>query len=531
MEYFASPWPPRLLIGIVLGMLLAGCGRAIVPDTAYVVAPMPQLEPLPPSPRPHPVFGLRQEFTASPVAEIGYETLSSARAPETTRIAVLGNGDASLAARLQTLRQAKTSIRIQALIFAGDESGLRIAEMLKQKKAEGLDVQVIVDAISNLGWQTQWMYFDLKQNGIEVQGYEALYLEWLNEIPISGLTDDRDSEAPNSRYHEKLWIVDGETPDGVAVVGGLNIANEYFRINPDDPQDYWRDQDIIVRGNLVSDMVAAFERNFRHFLAIKKSRGVLNTDLYWETTRRVLGVTVRPPVWFQTNPRMVARVRHLEQSEPPIRYENARSRFFHNRPRLGETYIRQAYTKLIENSKQEILICNAYFIPSQDFIERIGAAVGRGVRVMIVSNSPATNDLPELTMVGRGYYKTILAFNDTEKARKSGGRVEIWEWRGQRYDSDEQTEGTLHAKYAVFDRRLSLVGSYNLDPRSENLNSETAVVFENAGLSTELARMFYENDLAFSRRVTRAAAETFNDPADALYRLKKDFGSLFEAML
>jgi phosphatidylserine/phosphatidylglycerophosphate/cardiolipin synthase-like enzyme len=75
------------------------------------------------------------------------------------------------------------------------------------------------------------------------------------------------------------------------------------------------------------------------------------------------------------------------------------------------------------------------------------------------------------------------------------------------------------------------VGSYNLDPRSERLNSETAVVFENDTLSSRLAKIFYENDLAYSRQVTTEDAAEFNEPTDALYKLQKEFGSLFESEL
>ena len=75
------------------------------------------------------------------------------------------------------------------------------------------------------------------------------------------------------------------------------------------------------------------------------------------------------------------------------------------------------------------------------------------------------------------------------------------------------------------------MGSYNLDPRSEKLNSETAVVFENDILSARLASIFYEHDLAYSRRVTLADAEEFSDPSDALYRLRKEFGGIFEPLL
>ncbi len=34
----------------------------------------------------------------------------------------------------------------------------------------------------------------------------------------------------------------------------------------------------------------------------------------------------------------------------------------------------------------------------------------------------------------------------------------------------------MHSKFAVFDRQYALVGSFNLDPRSARLNSESAVV-------------------------------------------------------
>jgi phosphatidylserine/phosphatidylglycerophosphate/cardiolipin synthase-like enzyme len=278
-------------------------------------------------------------------------------------------------------------------------------------------------------------------------------------------------------------------------------------------------------------MVTAFDRNFDHFLEIKKSRGGLNTDTYWQSTREFLDKFGKLTVSYTTRADLVERVKGMARMKPALNYENARSRFFHNRPRLGESYIQQAYRKLIDHAEREIIICNAYLIPSADFIEAVRDAVIRGVRVIVLTNSPETNDLPELTMVGRSYYKKILAANEDAAAKKSGGDVQIWEWYGWRYDQAQQTEGTIHAKYAVFDRRYSLVGSYNLDPRSEKLNSETAVVFESDSLSAGLAEIFYENDLAYSRRVAPEDANEFNEPTDVLYRLRKEFGGLFESLL
>jgi phosphatidylserine/phosphatidylglycerophosphate/cardiolipin synthase-like enzyme len=117
-----------------------------------------------------------------------------------------------------------------------------------------------------------------------------------------------------------------------------------------------------------------------------------------------------------------------------------------------------------------------------------------------------------LTIVGREYYDDILAVNDEPAVQScDGGGVQIWEWQGRRADATEQTEGTIHAKHAAFDRRVSVVGSYNMDPRSRTLNSESAIVFENENLSWQLADMFYENDLDFSGQITLEDTKAFTE--------------------
>jgi putative cardiolipin synthase len=159
-------------------------------------------------------------------------------------------------------------------------------------------------------------------------------------------------------------------------------------------------------------------------------------------------------------------------------------------------------------------------------------AARRCVKVIILTNSPETNDLPMLTIVGRDYYDDILAVNDEPAVQScDGGGVKIWEWQGRRSNATEQTEGTIHAKYAVFDRRVSIVGSYNMDPRSRTLNSESAIVFENENLSRQLADMFYENDLEFSKQITLEDTKAFTDSADAVYRLEKEFGIFIQDAL
>ena len=480
------------------------------------------------------VLGSESRFVGSPYPDVGLSGLFPVHGPDECELAVLQGGEDSFAIRMEALKNAQSSIRIQALVFKGDESGLRIAEILKQKKAAGLDVRIIVDAFSNPWLQTQWMFFDLKQHGIEVEGYEAMALQWLNEVPIPLLTPHSDPEQLDKRFHEKMWIIDGETDDALAITGGLNIGNEYFRADPEHPDNTWRDQDIVVRGMIVDDLVKAFERNFDYFVGIKKSRGIFNTNLYWEATRNVLDKTGMVPISYTTDPAIVANVAQLESRRPILDFRHATCRFLQNRPRLKETYIQQAYIKLIEQAQSEVLIANAYFVPTASISRALTDAAKRCVSVKLISNSPATNDLPEITLVGRGYYKDLLSVNSTPgvtACNNADAGIRIWEWTGQAADESTRSQGTMHSKFAVMDKNRSLVGSYNLDPRSEQLNSETAVVFLEPGLSQQLRHKLLDNDLKYSREVTPEQAAEFEAPEDVIYRFRKSIGKLFEKHL
>ena len=504
---------------------LAGCA------TAPEIPPGPTVEEFIDESAATSVLRPDAQFIGSPYPDVGLSGLFPVHGPDGCKVAVLDNGEDSFAVRMAALRGAKRSIRIQALIFKGDETGLRVAEILKEKKAAGLDVRVIVDAFSNPWLQTQSMFFDLKQHGIEIEGYEAMALQWLNEVPVPNLVPHTDPDAPDKRFHEKMWIIDGETDDGLAVTGGLNIGNEYFRADPANPDATWRDQDVVLRGAIVRDLVTAFDRNFDYFVSVKKSRGILDTNLYWDATRKVLDKTGKVPFHWKTDPAVVQNVAALEARQPALDFEGATCRFIQNRPRLRETYIQQAYVKLIERAQKEVLIANAYFVPTPTLATVLTDAAKRCVAIRLISNSPETNDLPEISLVGRGHYKTLLAVNESPEvaacANDDAG-IRIWEWIGRSASETVRHQGTMHSKFAVIDGERGLVGSYNLDPRSEKLNSETAVVFLQPVLSEELRRKFLENDLKYGREVTPELAAGFEAPASVVERFRKSLGSLFE---
>ena len=507
-----------LLIFMVL--IFVGCKRESARSagaTRQVQAPAGPGEAAPASPS---LFANPFPFQCSKEKKVGCTGVFPARlsresGPRRSEAALPFTGQDALRARIETLKLAKKSIRIQALIFRGDESGLYIADLLKQKKKQGVKVQVIVDAASNLEWKTQWMYFDLKRHGIDVEGYEALYLHWITaEIKPS------DPLRPNKRFHDKMWIVDAEDHAArVAIVGGLNIANEYFRVDST-PINRWTDQDIVLRGPIVGDVTRTFDRNFEFFKEIKRKRPrLLNPDNAWKLARKTLNKInkIKYPTWRK--PALVASIKQVLQKPASLVYHPITGRFLQSRPRFSESYIQQAYLHLIQRAKKSVLIANAYFIPSRQLMEALKDAARRGVKVVVLTNSPETNDIQPVAVLSRFIYKKLLEVNREPAVKQRGGAgIAVHEWSGAPF-----SEGTLHAKYAVFDGKDAIVGSYNLDPRSERLNSETALAFRDDKLVAGLRTHFLSKLIPKSHKVTWDEALRYRRPGG----IKKKFKLLF----
>jgi phosphatidylserine/phosphatidylglycerophosphate/cardiolipin synthase-like enzyme len=110
----------------------------------------------------------------------------------------------------------------------------------------------------------------------------------------------------------------------------------------------------------------------------------------------------------------------------------------------------------------------------------------RGVEVRVVTNSLAASDEP-LVNAGYAQYRTELL--------KSG--VRLFEVASDQLKSDARirhllggTAGRLHAKMAYIDGQTMLVGSMNLDPRSEYTNNEIGVIVRSPEVTRRMLAVF-----------------------------------------
>jgi phosphatidylserine/phosphatidylglycerophosphate/cardiolipin synthase-like enzyme len=142
---------------------------------------------------------------------------------------------------------------------------------------------------------------------------------------------------------------------------------------------------------------------------------------------------------------------------------------------------------MMDASEESIVLESPWLVPSRALRKSFDRALERGVQVRVVTNSWATTD-SLMTYAGYLRFRKDLA----ERG------IELWEYAGP---------GCLHAKTGVLDDRRIVIGSFNLDPRSEHFNSEVAIVFEDVPAAAE-ARAPLDERLDRSVRIGRNGKPT-----------------------
>ena len=311
----------------------------------------------------------------------------------------LRTGDEVFPAMLAAIDTARESIRLEIYIYAAGSLGERFRAALVQAQARGVRVRVLVDGLGSYGLPDSF-WTPLRQAGGQARFFNPIAL---NRMGI--------------RNHRKLLVCD----DGVAFIGGFNLAPEY---EGDGVSRGWCDLGLRVEGPLAAQLAASFDEmfalaEFRHQRFVRFRRPTLTRAL--------------------TSPAEQLLLSGPGRSRNPIRRS------------LQQDFLRS----------RDVQIMVAYFLPTGRLRRMFGRVARRGGRVQLLL--PGKSDVVTSQLAGQSLYRRLL---------KSG--VEIYEYEPQ----------VLHAKLFVLDG-VVYVGSANLDPRSLSINYELMVRFENPQMADE----------------------------------------------
>lgn len=409
---------------------------------------------------------------------------------------LLDRGRDALAWRAIMADSAQKSIDAQYFLWKDDEAGKVMMHRLMQAADRGVRVRVMIDD-SMTDSDPQYLARFGAHPNIELRLYKpfgpkhkSTVMRWIDYLA--------DLKVLNRRMHNKLYVVDGS----VAIIGGRNIANEYFEY----PAPYvFRSRDLLALGPVVKTAGEAF-------------------DLYWNSDWTVPIEQVVEGVPDQEQSRMMKadldRIAANPASYPPGFYDdpkkidaemavlsknllwgkatllvdavpelNGKTQSHEELDRVGTTL-----AEITNKSNHEVHIQSAYLILLEGGFKGLTAANERGVKVKLATNSMAANNHLSAFV---GYRK------QREKLLDTG--AEVYEMRPdakseranftQAQLQEHNTTFGLHAKTMVFDSRHTFVGSFNLDPRSMNLNTEMGLLVESETLA-QAVKQSIENDIA-----------------------------------
>lgn len=269
---------------------------------------------------------------------------------EGNSVKLLYRGKDTFDAIFRGIEEARDFICLQFYIFRNDETGTEIAEVLKKKVQQGLQVYILYDHFGSIGTPREF-WNGLRTAGMRIGATRPF--KWSSPFRYA------------HRDHRKLIIIDGIR----AFTGGLNIANEYSGFHLRLRKKGWRDTGIMLEGPVVSELFTTFRKAWR----IWKKETLSAFDL---------PSSAQPP----------------DDGLPaiPIFASSAK----------GRRRMRRLLYYSINHSKQSVALTTAYFTPSRRMLDILEEAVKRGVEVKLLV--PGWSDVPAAQYAGRAFFTRLL---------------------------------------------------------------------------------------------------------------------------
>jgi len=423
-----------------------------------------------------------------------YRTLSPADtvSTECCGIHTLEDSLEAFAARYLLAQLAERTLDIQYYIWEDDVSGRLLFEALLDAAGRDVKVRLLLDDNNTSGLDDIMLAIDAHPN-IEVRLFNPFSFRTLRMLGY--LTD---FARLNRRMHNKSFSADCEA----TIVGGRNVGDAYFGIGE---EPLFADLDVLATGHVVRDVELDFERYWQS-ACVSPLRQVLPA----ESAPQAL-----PPL---NNEQQAAADRYLKKvantdiarrlGQGTLPFIRARTRLLSDDPRKGQgkaaprTLLGERLRKVMGTPESHIDIISAYFVPGRAGVAQILNLTRKGVKVAIMTNSLAANDV---AVVHAGYARW------RKKLLRHG--VELYEIKPTNRPRPElhdrgltgNSGSSLHAKTFSVDGKTVFIGSFNFDPRSALLNTEMGLVIDSETLAQRIHHRFLRGQLeaAWKLRLTR----------------------------
>jgi putative cardiolipin synthase len=405
--------------------------------------------------------------------ESGYSLMSRGRQAFTTRVAL-----ADL---------AQKTLDVQYFLWEADATGRLLTQALLRAADRGVRVRILLDDVNLKKRDRSLAAFDTHAN-IEIRLFNPFADRGSHLLGFM-----TDFERVNHRMHNKLMVMDNT----LAIVGGRNMSDPYFEV---DPSANFRDLDIVAAGPIVRDLSKLFDRFWNGEWSVpiaalydEQASGVADLDFYRQRMAEVMKTDKYPHPLDRdvatVKTELTAIMHSFIWAPGQVLFDDPSSINDRSRRTMSRFIFRR-----VDALQGELLIESAYFIPVDRGVAKIKELRERGVRIRVLTNSLASNDVIAAFAGYSGQREALL---------KAG--VELYELRPvpgpvRKAMFGAGSKAGLHTKAIVFDRKDVFVGSFNLDARSALINTEAGLYIESPKLAAQVVEFMddgIEPDNAF----------------------------------
>jgi len=473
--------------------------------------------------------------------------------PYHSAFALLGGAEAAYTSRLALVQAAQKTLDIQYYAIHADASTARLLEEVARAAARGVRVRILLDDFHSAGKDAQVMRMAFVP-GVEMRMFNPV-MGARSSPPLRALSTLTDFSRAQQRMHNKLFLADnmvgiaGGRNLGDAYFDGLDSDNfidldimaggAVVRLLSRSFDTYWNDPRAYPVESLLSlvelDAMLSPAQHARQQHRTTPPSPVDEAQAF--TQQQLLRLPPMdlatmawiwaPGVVLADRPTKVALPDESapspdEDSPAPPEDEDDSSLLAGlpsaasgtrpalpraptaNQKALGRVLapvdaqdsVVDGLLALVDRARSQLLIVSPYFVPGADMKAAFRRAVQRGVRVRILTNSLASNDAP-LAHAGYARHRQELLDMGVQlyelRSVQPGSRSTLRSSAGQISGSSGQSRAMLHTKLMVMDGQLTVVGSMNLDMRSQLQNTEIALLVASRKLSAEAARNIEES--------------------------------------
>jgi putative cardiolipin synthase len=427
-----------------------------------------------------------------------YEALDLQKDTTRTGIYTLEMGGESLFARLWFIDHAKTSIDIQYYSFTKDLSSRLACDHLLHAAMRGIKVRILVDDAADKLSQPMVRLLDSHEN-IEIRVYNTGLKSGSIIKRIPRLS--KNIRRVLKRMHNKLMVVDGE----IAILGGRNIGDRYFDLSK--TYDF-RDRDAVIFGKASTSAEASFNEFWEHTLTVRYDQ--LSGKIHGKSYKNPLRFK-KLPCYVSVNEGLCAVIQKQVDNYPKELKEHVEQKdlfwleditFLSDKPGKNDDrqikkggLLTDSVVELIKAAKISIDILSPYFILDDEGSELIEKTLQRGIKLRVITNSMASTDNFEaFSGYHRGRKKILLLGIELHEFNPKAPVKKTLMWPGVQLTNNYKAVYGYHPKIILIDGYTTILGSYNFDPRSANLNTECCVVIRSK-LFSEYISAFAEKEL------------------------------------